>query len=310
MKSNDSVLDKRLEIYLGSLKLKNPIMTASGTFGYGVEYEDLTDISRLGGIVVKGTTGSLRQGNAYPRLAETPAGMINAVGLQNQGVDYFVEHTYNEIKDKNNNIIVNVSGSSIEEYCTVAGKINDLEKIPAIELNISCPNVKKGGMGFGINKDMAKEVVSQVRKVYKKHLIVKLTPNVTNIAEIAQSCQQGGADSLSLINTVLAMAIDAEKQKPIISTITGGLSGPAIKPIALRCVYQVSKSVDLPLIGIGGIQSSTDAIEFLLAGASAVEVGTANFINPNICNEIIDGLSDYLNRHNILNIKDIVGLIQ
>lgn len=301
--------DKRLNVNIGSLKLKNPVMTASGTFGFGEEYSDFIDVSRLGGIVVKGTTGERREGNAYPRMAEIPAGMINAVGLQNKGVEYFCNNIYPRIKGINENTIVNVSGSSIDEYCKVASMVNDLEDIPAIELNISCPNVKKGGMGFGVNKDMAFEVVSEVRKVYKKHLIVKLTPNVTNIVEIAQAVEKAGADSVSLINTLLAMAVDAERQKPIISTITGGMSGPAVKPVALRCVWQVSHNVDIPVIGMGGIQNATDAIEFLLVGASAVEVGTANFLNPKVTMEIIDGLSDYLDRHHIDNIKDIIGKI-
>ncbi|MCQ2325951.1 MAG: dihydroorotate dehydrogenase [Bacteroidales bacterium] len=301
--------DKRLNVNIGSLKLKNPVMTASGTFGFGEEYSDFIDVSRLGGIVVKGTTGERREGNAYPRLAEIPAGMINAVGLQNKGVEYFCNNIYPRIKGINENTIVNVSGSSIDEYCKVASMVNDLDDIPAIELNISCPNVKKGGMGFGVNKDMAFEVVSEVRKVYKKHLIVKLTPNVTNIVEIAQAVEKAGADSVSLINTLLAMAVDAERQKPIISTITGGMSGPAVKPVALRCVWQVSHNVDIPVIGMGGIQNATDAIEFLLVGASAVEVGTANFLNPKVTMEIIDGLSDYLDRHHIDNIKDIIGKI-
>lgn len=284
-------------------------MTASGTFGYGEEYEDFMDISQLGGIVVKGTTLERREGNAYPRLAETPSGMINAVGLQNKGIEYFCENIYPRIKGKNKNTIVNVSGSCIEDYCKVAEKVAQLEDIPAIELNISCPNVKHGGMTFGVDKNLASELVGEIRKIYKKHLIVKLSPNVTNIVEIAQSVEKAGADSLSLINTVLAMAVDSEKQKPIISTITGGLSGPAIKPIALRCVWQVAHNVNIPVIGMGGIQSVSDAIEFLLVGASAVQVGTANFLNPKICIEIIKGISDYLNRHKINNIKDIIGII-
>lgn len=303
------VEDKRLNINIGSLFLTNPVMTASGTFGYGEEYEDFMDISKLGGIVVKGTTLERREGNAYPRLAETPSGMINAVGLQNKGIEYFCENIYPRIKGKNKNTIVNVSGSCIEDYCKVAEKVAQLEDIPAIELNISCPNVKHGGMTFGVDKNLASELVGEIRKIYKKHLIVKLSPNVTNIVEIAQSVEKAGADSLSLINTVLAMAVDSEKQKPIISTITGGLSGPAIKPIALRCVWQVAHNVNIPVIGMGGIQSVSDAIEFLLVGASAVQVGTANFLNPKICIEIIKGISDYLNRHKINNIKDIIGII-
>lgn len=301
--------DKRLNTNIGSLFLTNPVMTASGTFGYGEEYEDFMDISKLGGIVVKGTTQERREGNAYPRLAETPSGMINAVGLQNKGIEYFCKNIYPRIKGKNKNTIVNVSGSCIEDYCKVAEMVAQLEDIPAIELNISCPNVKHGGMTFGVDKNLASVLVGEIRKIYKKHLIVKLSPNVTNIVEIAQSVEKAGADSLSLINTVLAMAVDSEKQKPIISTITGGLSGPAIKPIALRCVWQVAHNVNIPVIGMGGIQSAADAIEFLLVGASAVQVGTANFLNPKVCTEIIKGISDYLDRHKINNLKDIIGII-
>lgn len=301
--------DKRLNINIGSLFLTNPVMTASGTFGYGEEYEDFMDISKLGGIVVKGTTWERREGNAYPRLAETPSGMINAVGLQNKGIEYFCKNIYTRIKGKNKNTIVNVSGSCIEDYCKVAEMVAQLEDVPAIELNISCPNVKHGGMTFGVDKNLASELVGEIRKIYKKHLIVKLSPNVTNIVEIAQSVEKAGADSLSLINTVLAMAVDSEKQKAIISTVTGGLSGPAIKPIALRCVWQVAHNVNIPVIGMGGIQSASDAIEFLLVGASAVQVGTANFMNPKICTEIIKGISDYLDRHKINNLKDIIGII-
>ena len=302
-------MDKRLNTTIGTLKLKNPLLTASGTFGFGTEYEDFLDLNSLGGFIVKGTTGEKREGNPYPRLAETPSGMINAVGLQNKGVEYFCKNIYPQIKDKNPNIIVNVSGSSIDEYCKVASMINDLQTIPAIELNISCPNVKKGGMGFGVNKDMAAEVVAEVKKVYKKHLIVKLTPNVTNIIEIAQAVEKAGADSLSLINTVLAMAVDAEKQKPLISTVTGGLSGPAIKPIALRCIWQVSHNVNIPVIGIGGIMNARDVIEFMLVGASAVEIGTANFVNPSVCTQIIKDLSDYCDRHKLNSITEIIGKI-
>ncbi len=303
------MIDNRLNTKVGSLNLINPLLTASGTFGFGTEYEDFLDLSTLGGFIVKGTTGEKRDGNPYPRLAETPMGMINAVGLQNKGVKYFCETIYPTIKDKNPNIIVNVSGSSIEEYCLVAGMINDLEEIPAIELNISCPNVRHGGMSFGVNKDMARQVVEQVRKVYKKHLIVKLTPNVTNIVEIASAVEQAGADSLSLINTVLAMAVDSEKQKPILSTVTGGLSGPCIKPIALRCVWQVAHAVKIPIIGIGGIMNAADVIEFMLVGASAVEIGTANFVNPSVCKQIIADLSDYCTRHKLNSITEIIGKI-
>lgn len=299
----------KLKIKIGTLEFKNPVMTASGTFGYGEEYMDFYDVQMLGGIVVKGTTGEKREGNPAVRMCETPMGMINAVGLQNKGVDYFCEQIYPLIKDYKTNVIVNVSGSSIEEYCTVAEKISELANIPAIELNISCPNVKKGGMGFGTNPDMAEEVVSQVRKVYKKHLIVKLTPNVTSIAEIAKAAEGAGADSLSMINTVLAMAVDAEKRKAVLSTITAGLSGPAIKPIGLRCVYQASKAVKIPIIGLGGISNTTDAIEYILAGASAIQIGTQNFIDPCIGKKVVEGMQEYLNRHNIKHIWDIRGVI-
>lgn len=299
----------KLKIKIGTLEFKNPVMTASGTFGYGKEYMDFYDVQMLGGIVVKGTTGEKREGNPVVRMCETPMGMINAVGLQNKGVDYFCEQIYPLIKDYKTNVIVNVSGSSIEEYCTVAEKISELANIPAIELNISCPNVKKGGMGFGTNPDMAEEVVSQVRKVYKKHLIVKLTPNVTSIAEIAKAAEGAGADSLSMINTVLAMAVDAEKRKAVLSTITAGLSGPAIKPIGLRCVYQASKAVKIPIIGLGGISNATDAIEYILAGASAIQIGTQNFIDPCIGKNVVKGMQEYLNRHNIKHIWDIRGVI-
>ncbi len=299
----------KLKIKIGTLEFKNPVMTASGTFGYGEEYMDFYDVQMLGGIVVKGTTGEKREGNPAVRMCETPMGMINAVGLQNKGVDYFCEQIYPLIKDYKTNVIVNVSGSSIEEYCTVVEKISELANIPAIELNISCPNVKKGGMGFGTNPDMAEEVVSQVRKVYKKHLIVKLTPNVTSIAEIAKAAEGAGADSLSMINTVLAMAVDAEKRKAVLSTITAGLSGPAIKPIGLRCVYQASKAVKIPIIGLGGISNATDAIEYILAGASAIQIGTQNFIDPCIGKKVVEGMQEYLNRHNIKHIWDIRGVI-
>lgn len=299
----------RLRISIGNLNLKNPVMTASGTFGFGEEYSDFFDIQALGAIIVKGTTGNKREGNPSPRMCETPMGMINAVGLQNKGVDYFCNSIYNRIKDYDTNIIVNVSGSDIEEYITVAEKINELEKIPAIELNISCPNVKKGGMGFGTDPNMAFEVVNNVRRVYSKHLIVKLTPNVTSIVDIAKAVEDAGADSLSMINTVLAMAIDAEKRKALLSTITAGLSGPAIKPIGLRCVYQTYKAVKIPIIGLGGITNATDAIEYILAGASAIQIGTQNFINPRIGQEVINGMNEYLERHKINHIWDIRGVI-
>ena len=298
-----------LEVKIHNLSLKNPVLTASGTFGYGEEFADFIDLSRLGGIIVKGTTGSHREGNAYPRMAETPSGMLNAVGLQNAGVDVFCQKTYPRICDIDTNIIVNVSGSSIEEYCETAAKIDALDKIPAIELNISCPNVKKGGMGFGTNPQMAAQVVSEVRKIYHKTLIVKLTPNVTSIVDIAKAVEDAGADSVSLINTMLGMAVDVERRKPVLSTITGGLSGPAVKPVAVRMVWQVAKAVKIPVIGLGGIASANDALEFLMAGATAVQIGTANFLDPTITIKVIDGLQDYLNRHNIKDIHDIIGII-
>ncbi|MFA6200058.1 MAG: dihydroorotate dehydrogenase [Bacteroidales bacterium] len=302
-------IDKRLEVKIKDMVLKNPVMTASGTFGYGEEFADFMNLEDLGGIIVKGTTGTHREGNPYPRMAETPSGMINAVGLQNKGVDIFCNGVYDRIKDIDTNIIVNVSGSSIEEYVEVAQKINSLDKIPAIELNISCPNVKKGGMGFGTDPQMAAQVVEEVRKVYNKTLIVKLTPNVTNIVEIAKAVEGAGADSLSMINTVLAMAVDAEKRKPLLSTITGGLSGPAIKPIALRCVWQVAKQTKIPIIGLGGIMNAQDAIEFILVGATSVQIGTANFVNPAISVEIVNGIKEYLDRHNIKSLEEIRGII-
>ena len=298
-----------LETKIHNLTLKNPVMTASGTFGYGEEFADFIDLNRLGGIVVKGTTGERRQGNPYPRMAETPSGMLNAVGLQNVGVETFCNEVYHKIKDLDTNIIVNVSGSSIEEYCKTASMIDALDKVPAIELNISCPNVKKGGMGFGTNPDMAAQVVGEVRKVYHKTLIVKLTPNVTSVVDIAKAVQDAGADSVSLINTLLGMAIDVEKQRPYLSTITGGLSGPAVKPVAVRMVWQVAHAVDIPVIGLGGIASASDALEFLMAGAKAVQVGTANFIDPAVTMKIVDGLEDYCKRHGINDINEIIGII-
>lgn len=298
---------KDLSIKIHNLELRNPVMTASGTFGYGWEFEDFVDFNRLGGIVVKATTGSNREGNRYPRMAETPKGMLNAIGLQNKGVDYFVRDIYPKIKDYPTHMIVNVSGSTIEEYEAVAEKINELENIPAIELNISCPNVKEGGMAFGTSCASAQSVTKAVRKLYKKTLIVKLSPNVTNIAEIAKAVEDEGADCLSLINTLLGMAIDAKKRTPILSTVTGGLSGPAVKPIALRMVWQASKAVNIPLIGIGGISSATDAIEFMLAGASAIQVGTANFIDPAVTMKIVDGIEEYFVRHRISSVKDLIG---
>ncbi len=300
----------QLNTKIGSLELKNPVMTASGTFGYGTEYADFMDINRLGAIIVKGTTLHARQGNAYPRMAETPSGMLNAVGLQNKGVDYFVDHIYPEVRKFQTNVIVNVSGSCIEDYAETASIINTLDDIPAIELNISCPNVKQGGMAFGVKPESAAQVVAAVRKAYSKTLIVKLSPNVTDITEIARAVEGAGADSVSLINTMLGMAIDAEKRRPILSTITGGMSGPAVKPVALRMVWQVAKAVKIPVIGLGGICSATDAIEFLLAGASAIQIGTANFIDPAISEKVVDGIEDYLTRHGFGSVQDIIGALE
>ncbi|MDO9154041.1 MAG: dihydroorotate dehydrogenase [Paludibacter sp.] len=299
-----------LKVKLGKLQLKNPVMTASGTFGYGTEYSDFIDISRIGGIIVKGTTLRERQGNPYPRMAETPSGMLNAVGLQNKGIDYFIDHIYPTIKNIDTNIFVNVSGSTLEEYIITAEKLNSLEKIPGIELNISCPNVKEGGMAFGTSCLSAAQVVKAVRMVYKNELMVKLSPNVTDISEIARAVEAEGADSISLINTLLGMAIDANKRKPILSTITGGLSGPAVKPIALRMVWQVAKAVKVPVVGMGGIMNATDAIEFLLAGATAIQVGTANFIDPTVTVKIIDGIGEYLNKNNFNSIYDLIGALE
>ncbi len=299
-----------LTINIGALALKNPVMTASGTFGYGREFEDFMDISRIGGIIVKGTTRTHREGNPYPRMAETPSGMLNAVGLQNKGVEYFVRHTYPDISRIDTHMIVNVSGSAIEDYVETAAMINELDRIPAIELNISCPNVKQGGMAFGVTACGAEEVVAAVRKVYQKTLIVKLSPNVTDITEIARAAESAGADSVSLINTVLGMAIDAETRRPLLSTVTGGLSGPAVKPIALRMVWQVARAVKIPVIGLGGIMNGKDAVEFLLAGASAIQIGTANFIDPSACVKIIEEIDAYLDRHGFSSVNEIIGALE
>ena len=296
-----------LSVNIGNLKLSNPVMTASGTFGYGKEFEDFVELEKIGGIIVKGTTLHRREGNPYPRMVETPMGMLNAVGLQNKGVDYFISEIYPQIKDIRTNMIVNVSGSAIEDYVQTAEKINALNAIPAIELNISCPNVKQGGMAFGVTAKGASEVVKAVREVYKKTLIVKLSPNVTDITEIARAVEGAGADSVSLINTLLGMAIDAEKRRPVLSTITGGMSGAAVKPIALRMVWQVSKAVNIPVIGLGGIMNWKDAVEFLLAGASAIQIGTANFIDPAVTVKVSEGINDYLDRHGFTSVKDIIG---
>ncbi|MBO7724033.1 MAG: dihydroorotate dehydrogenase [Paludibacteraceae bacterium] len=296
-------------VKIGQLELKNPVLTASGTFGYGLEFADFIDLNRLGGFIVKGTTLHHREGNPYPRMAETPSGMLNAVGLQNKGVDYFIENIYPKLTGLNTNVIVNVSGSCIEDYVATAEKINALEHIPAIELNISCPNVKQGGMAFGTSAKAAEEVVAAVRNVYQKTLIVKLSPNVTDITEIARAAESAGADSVSLINTLLGMAIDAERRKPILSTITGGLSGACVKPIALRMVWQVSKAVNIPIIGLGGVMNATDAIEFLLAGASAVQIGTANFIDPAVTVKVVEGIEAYMQRHGLTDVNEIKMLM-
>lgn len=299
-----------LSVNIGKLAMKNPVMTASGTFGYGLEFQDFVNLEEIGGIIVKGTTLHHREGNPYPRMAETPMGMLNAVGLQNKGVHYFVDHIYPQIKGIRTNMIVNVSGSQIDDYAETASIINSLDNIPAIELNISCPNVKQGGMAFGVTAHGAAEVVSAVRKVYDKTLIVKLSPNVTDITEIARAVERAGADSVSLINTLLGMAIDAEKRKPVLSTVTGGMSGAAVKPIALRMVWQVAKAVRIPVIGLGGIMNWKDAVEFLLAGASAIQIGTANFIDPAVTVKVAAGINDYLDRHGFASVKDIVGALE
>lgn len=299
-----------LSVNIGELKMKNPVMTASGTFGYGEEFEDFINIERIGGIIVKGTTLHKREGNPYPRMAETPSGMLNAVGLQNKGAKYFAEHIYPRIKSLDTNIIVNVSGSAIDDYVKTAEIINELDNISAIELNISCPNVKEGGMAFGVTTKGAYNVVKAVREAYKKTLIVKLSPNVTDITEIARSAEDSGADSVSLINTLLGMAIDAERKRPLLSTITGGLSGPAVKPIALRMVWQVANVVKIPVIGMGGIMDWKDAVEFMLAGASAIQIGTANFIDPTITIQVEKGINDYLERHKIKSVRDIIGALE
>jgi dihydroorotate dehydrogenase (NAD+) catalytic subunit len=296
-----------LGVKLKDLSLKNPVMTASGTFGFGEEFEDFIDLGQLGGILVKGTTRHHREGNPYPRMAETPSGMLNAVGLQNKGVENFCNEIYPRIKHYDTNILVNVSGSVIEDYVETAAMINDLEHIPAIELNISCPNVKEGGMAFGTSAKSAAEVVKEVRKVYKKHLMVKLSPNVTDITEIARAVETEGADSVSLINTLLGMAVNAETRKPLLSTVTGGLSGPCVKPVALRMVWQVYNAVNIPIVGLGGIMNATDAIEFMLAGATAVQLGTANFIDPQVTVKVVKGIEEYMIRHNIQDINDIIG---
>lgn len=298
-----------LNVKINDLSLKNPVMTASGTFGYGVEFADFIDLSQLGGIIVKGTTLHAREGNDYPRMAETASGMLNCVGLQNKGVDYFCQHIYPTIKDLDTNVIVNVSGSSPEDYAECAARVDALEKIPAIELNISCPNVKQGGMAFGVTTKGAAEVVKAVRARYHKTLIVKLSPNVTNVADIARACEDEGADSVSLINTLMGMAVDIERRKPLLSIATGGLSGPAVKPVALRMVWQVAKAVNIPVVGLGGICTATDAIEFLMVGATAIEVGTANFLDPTVTVKIRDGINTWLDDHGCRSVEEIIGQI-
>ena len=299
-----------LSIEIGKLKLKNPVLTASGTFGYGEEFADFIDLNRLGGIVVKGTTLHRREGNPYPRMAETPSGMLNAVGLQNKGVDHFIEEIYPRISHLDTNIIVNVSGSSIDDYVAVCEKLNPLDKVAAVEINISCPNVKQGGMGFGTTCSGAESVTRAVRKAYDGTMIVKLTPNVTDITEIARAAEAAGADALSLTNTFLGMAIDVEKRRPMLSTITGGLSGPCIRPIAVRMVWQVAQAVKVPVVGLGGIMNGRDAIEFLLAGASAVQIGTANFVDPQVTIKTIDFIEDYLKRHHFLAVSQLIGAME
>ena len=292
---------------IAGLTMKNPVMTASGTFGYGVEFADFVNLEDIGGIIVKGTTLHPREGNDYPRMVETASGMLNCVGLQNKGVDYFCEHIYPEIKDIRTNMIVNVSGSSPEDYAACAARVNELENIPAIELNISCPNVKQGGMAFGVTTEGASAVVKAVRKVYDKTLIVKLSPNVTSIADIALAVQDAGADAVSLINTLMGMVIDIEKRKPVLSIATGGMSGPAVKPVAVRCVWQVAKAVSIPVVGLGGIMNAHDAIEFFLAGASAIEIGTANFIDPAVTVKVANGINEWLEQHGCKSVSEIVG---
>jgi dihydroorotate dehydrogenase (NAD+) catalytic subunit len=298
-----------LNVKVAGLNLKNPVLTASGTFGYGLEFADLIDLNKLGGFIVKGTTLNPRQGNDYPRMAETPSGMLNAVGLQNGGVEHFIHDTYPQIAGLDTNVIVNVSGANVDDYVAVCERLAPLDKIEAIEVNISCPNVNQGGMAFGTTCAGASSVTEAVRKAWPRTLIVKLSPNVTDIAEIARAVEGAGADSVSLINTMLGMAIDVERQKPCLSTITGGLSGPAVRPIAVRMVWQVAKAVNIPVIGLGGIMTADDALQFIMAGATAVQVGTANFVDPTATIKIIDGLQDYCQRHGVSNITDLIGII-
>lgn len=300
----------QLNVKVGGLDLKNPVMTASGTFGYGIEFADFIDLNQLGGFIVKGTTLHAREGNDYPRMAETPSGMLNCVGLQNKGVDYFCDHIYPQLKDIQSNVLVNVSGSSPEDYAECATRINELDHIPGIELNISCPNVKDGGMAFGVTCEGAASVVRAVRKRYDKTLIVKLSPNVTNIASIAKAVEAEGADSVSLINTLMGMSIDIERRQSRLSIGTGGLSGPCVKPVALRMVWQVARAVNIPVVGLGGIMNATDAIEFLMAGATAIEIGTANFIDPTTTIRVINGINEWLDNHGVKDVHEIIGCMK
>ncbi|MCR5312811.1 MAG: dihydroorotate dehydrogenase [Bacteroidaceae bacterium] len=299
-----------LRTNISGLQMKNPVMTASGTFGYGLEFADFVNLEDIGGIIVKGTTLKPREGNDYPRMVETASGMLNCVGLQNKGVDYFCNHIYPEIKDIKTNMIVNVSGSCPEDYAECAARINELEKIPAIELNISCPNVRQGGMAFGVTTEGAASVVRAVREAYKKTLIVKLSPNVTSISDIALAVQDAGADAVSLINTLMGMVIDIEKRKPVLSIATGGMSGPAVKPVAVRCVWQVAKAVNIPVVGLGGIMNAHDVIEFLLAGASAIEIGTANFVDPAVTIKVANGINEWLDNHGCKSVGEIIGQLK
>lgn len=298
-----------LNVKINDLLLKNPVMTASGTFGYGLEFQDLVPLEEIGAVITKGTTLEWREGNDYPRMAETASGMLNCVGLQNKGVDYFCENIYPKIKDIDTTFIVNVSGSSPERYAECAARIDALDKIPAIELNISCPNVKHGGMAFGVSCEGASSVVRAVRKAYHTTLIVKLSPNVTNIADIARACEAEGADAVSLINTLMGMAIDIEHRRPKLSIGTGGLSGPAVKPVAVRMVHDVHRAVSIPVVGLGGIMTAEDAIEFFMAGATAVEIGTANFIDPQVTVKVKDGIAAWLERHGCKSVSEIVGCV-
>lgn len=298
-----------IQVNIGELSLRNPVMTASGTFGYGIEYADFMDLASIGGVIVKGTTLLPREGNDYPRMAETPMGMLNCVGLQNKGVDYFCENIYPKIKEIDTNMIVNVSGNAPDNYAECAARINELENIPAIELNISCPNVKQGGMAFGTSVEGASAVVKAVREVYKKTLIVKLSPNVTDIVSIAKAVEAEGADAVSLINTLMGTKIDIEKRKIVLSIGTGGLSGPCVKPVAVRMVNQVSKAVKIPVVGLGGISSTEDAIEFLMAGATAIEIGTANFLDPAISEKVAIGINEWLDKHGVKDIHEIIGCV-